>query len=259
MKIIPHFILLLSVFTLGSCQKEEVVPDILDNEEIPRSFVPAYSFKANDATAVLHALNTVSYKDVAIIGPQKIDLNTAVAYFFSSPGSKPFVDAGSVNCEGRSLSKDTASLYFYNPSGTDVITFNGTTDWSISGNVSSGIPLLNFSSSSTIPTYNGVYNGTLTANINRANDLTINLIGAVFNADSVFVTVSSGNNFVQKVVASSSNCTFLSAELLGLGSSNGSDSGVIQVAPFKVDTQINAGKKFYFINQAAYTKSVTIN
>jgi len=253
------FFILTLVVLFHACKKEDVLSDLIDEDVVSNSVVPSYVFKSADANAVFLALNAVTYKDVAVIGMQKIDVNTAVAVFYTSAGSKPFVDGGTVSCEGKALTKDTSNAYYYNPSGTDVITFSGTTEWAISGNAANGMPLVNFSSAAPIPTYNGVFNGSLTSTVNRASDLNIALNGAVTGADSVMVSVSNGSSVVQKIVAASTNCTFTAAQLSALTSSNGNATGIIQVAPFKIDFTINSGKKYYFVNQASYTKLVTID
>ena len=243
--------------TIASCKKDDV-EDILEETPAPTSVTPSYSYKANDADAVFAAVNAVTYQDVPIVGLQKIDINTAVAVFFSTPGNKPYVNGGTVSCEGKALTPDTSNAYLFVPSGTETITFSGNTDWSIGGNSTSGMPAKNFTSSSPVPSYNGITSGSLTKTFNRTSDLTITINGTISNADSVFVTVSSGSAYLQKVVAANSNCTFTAAQLGTLGATNGSASGIIQVAPFSIESTTTSGKKYYFVNEAAYTQFVTV-
>jgi hypothetical protein len=244
---------------LFSCKKDVEVPDLLDETTPTTSVTPSYTYKANDADAVFIAVNAVTYQNIPVIGLQKIDVNTAVAVFYSSTGIKPYVNGGSVSCEGKALTPDTSKTYLFVPSGTETITFNGNTDWVIGGNSSTGMPAANFSSASPVPTYNGIANGSLTSNVNRANDLTITINGTVTNADSAFVTISSGSGYVQKIVAANSNCTFTAAQLAGLNSTNGAANGIVQVAPFKIESTTVSGKKYYFVNEAAYTKFITVD
>ncbi len=243
---------------LFSCKKDVEVPDILDETTPTTSVTPSYSYKANDADAVFAAVNAVTYQNIPVIGLQKIDINTAVAVFFTSTGNKPYVNGGSVTCEGKTLTPDTSKAYLFVPSGTEMMTFSGNTDWVIGGNTTTGMPATNFTSASPVPSYNGILNGTLTSNVNRASDITITINGALTNADSAFVTISSGSGYVQKIVAANTNCTFTAAQLAGLNSTNGAANGIIQVAPFKIESSTVSGKKYYFVNEAAYTKFVTV-
>lgn len=242
-----------------SCKKADL-PAVVEEETPPvTSVTPSYSYKANDADAVFAAVNAVTYQNIPVIGLQKFDINTAVAVFFSTPGNKPYVNGGTVSCEGKSLSPDTSKAYLFAPSGSETITFSGNTDWLIGGNSATGMPSTSFSTNSPVPSYNGIVTGSLPANVNRANDITVTINGTLTNADSAFVTISSGTGYVQKVVAANSNCTFTAAQLSVLGSTNGAANGIIQVAPFKIESTTVSGKKYYFVNEAAYTKFITVD
>jgi hypothetical protein len=250
--------LMAAILTFGSCKKKDDVPEIIE-PATTASVTPSYSYKPNDANAVFAAVNAVTYQNIVIVGLQKIDVNTAVAAFFTTPGNTPYVDGGTVTCEGKTLTKDGNNSYLYSPSGSDAMTFSGTTDWTIAGNASTGMPAVNHSTSSTVPTYNGIVNSTLPTTVNRASDFTINFNGTITNADSVFFTISSGSGYVQKVVAANSSCTFTAAQLAALGSTNGSATGIIQVAPFKIESTTTSGKKYYFVNEAAYTQFIKVD
>ncbi len=255
---LKYLVIILVIIASASCKKAEDATELLEDGGNTTAVTPSYSYKANDADAVFAAVNAVTYQSIPVIGLQKIDVNTAVAAFFSTTGNKPYTNGGTVTCEGKTLTQDTSKAYLFAPSGSETMTFSGNTDWTIAGNSSSGMPSVNFSSASPVPTYNGIANGSLTSNVNRANDITITINGTITNADSVFVTISSGSAYVQKVVAANSNCTFTAAQLAALGATNGSANGIIQIAPFKIESSTTSGKKYYFINEAAYTKFITV-
>lgn len=253
------FIISFAISSLFSSCKQEDLPAVLEDETpAVTSITPSYSFKANDADAIFAAVNAVTYQNIPVIGLQKNDINTAVAVFFSTPGTKPNVNGGTVSCESKLLTADTSKAYLFAPSGTETITFSGNTDWVIGGNSATGMPATSFSSNSPIPSYNGIANSTLASSVNRTNDFTITINGTLSNADSAFVTISSGTAYVQKVVSANSNCTFTAAQLSTLGSTNGAANGIIQVAPFKIESTTVSGKKYYFVNEAAYTKFITV-
>jgi hypothetical protein len=206
---------------------------------------PTQTYNFTDAFGVLSAINSISYTNVGgTLIP--VELGTAVAVFPSAAGAQAFLDAGTVQINGKSLTKQTNNSYVYQDF-TNPLMLNQV-KWDVSGN--GNVPAISKQVAKPIPTYSNF--GSLPASVTKANGLEVSIAGHVNNADSVLVVVAAGSKWVARTVAgNAAKVTFSAADLSSLPSST---EGMVQVSPRNMTTETISSKKFYFINQATYTK-----
>ena len=242
-------LLLIGLTSFSSCKEDDDPQD--PNNPPTTNTDPTQTYSYEDAFGVLAAIKSVSYTTAGGY-TVPVELATAVAVFMNSANASTFVDAGTVQLNSKALTRQTNNSYAYqdvmNP-----ITLNQV-QLTVSG--SSSVPSFSQVVSKPIPDYSGF--STLPATITRANGLEVNLSGAMSNADSVLVVLASGSGVVYKTVAgNASKVSFSASELSALPASQ---QGMLQVSPRNMTTETISSKKYYFVNQATYTKMpVTVN
>lgn len=237
----------ISAIVLAGCNKaEEVIP------ENPSNSTPTTpSIQVSDGYGTLAAVRSVSYTTVAGISVP-VEVNTAVAAFYPSPGSTTFSDAGTVTINSKSLTKSSNNAYVYQ-NLTDPLSFS-TVTWSVSG--SSSVPAINYTEDRSLPSFSGY--ASLPTTITRSAGLTIALGSSVSGADSVYVVVADYNNhsLIKRVAGNASGCTITAAELAGFTAGQ----GMLQVVPWNYKSEDFNDKKYYFVLESAYTRmGITIN
>ncbi len=264
MKILKSMLIMLGAFgfvlQVSSCKKEETPEP--EPEPTPAPAPPASTpAPANptptpsDAKGVLVAIKTISSVTVPVVGTVvKQEIGLPTAFFYDTPNT--FLDAGVVKCNNSDLTKQTNNTYIYsittsNPTGID---YSSGVDWSVGGNTTNNIPSFTYSPNMGYPTLDSIAGNIST--VTKANGVTIAATNTITNADSVIFGVygPSGNAMVTKP-GNTSSYTFSASELSSLGSG----FGYIQIAAYKIKNNTFSGKKYYFINEAVFTKSVSIN
>lgn len=234
----------LFVLTVASCNNND--GDDTPTQPTPPS--PTETFNYSDAWGLLAAVKTVTTQTVAG-QTYEIELGTAVAAFNTTEGGTTYHEAGTINCNSKTLTKQTNNSYVFQPSQTDVsgIDFsNGIANWNGSGssNVSS------FSASLTA--FPSTPNIVELSDLTLANGQTIQW-SSVSNADSILVILASGDSYVQKKVNGNQTSVYFSAaELADL---DPSQYGMIQVTPYWWEPRFDiiVGKKVYMVNQVTVT------
>lgn len=204
-----------------------------------------------DGWGMMAAVTSVSYQVVAGVTIPVI-INTATAAFQASAGSTSYVDAGTVTLNSKALTKSTNNVYIYDKL-TDPLDFTQVT-WSVSG--AGSVPAINYTDDKPIPDFSG-YNS-LPSTVDRSSNLIISLSGTLSDCDTVYVLISGSNGkfILKSLPGSASECKFSAAELSVLAAG----TGLLQVAPWNYKSEDISSKKFYFVNEKAYTKTgVTIN
>ena len=126
-------------------------------------------------------------------------------------------------------------------------------DWKVGG--SAGVSGFTYSHSVAFPNYTG----TLPTTVTKASGLTISLGSEVSNADSVYITVMSGDKYVLKAVGGQADdATITAAELQDLAL-NSDNTAMIQVVPFRITLESINGKDYAFIKEKAVVGNITIN
>ena len=238
----------MAALVLSGCKKNS------DSPATPAAATPsssAPSVTVNDGYGAMAAVKSVSYVTYAGY-TTPVEVNTAVAVFMSAQGATTYVDAGTVTLNTKALTKSTANAYVYQTL-TDPLSF-GQFNWNVSG--SSSVPAISYNNPNPMADFSG-YNS-LPSTVTKANGVTITLGSSVSDADSVYVVVADYNNHrvMKRLAGYIGQCTIAASELSGFTAGQ----GMVQVCPWNYRTQTFSGKKFYFINESAYTKmGITIN
>jgi hypothetical protein len=230
----------LSVFFLAGCEKD-------DDPEPGGNNNNGGEVSAGDAFGTLVAIRSVTYTNA---GGNLIpfEFNTATAAFFEAVGGSTLVDAGTVQLNGKTLTKANNNAYTYDdvldPLSLDQV------QWEVSG--SGDVPAISQTVTKPIPAFTGYEN--LPASVSKADGVTISLGASISDADSVLVTVVSvddGEFAMRTVAGNAASVTFSTGDLAGLSTG----AGLLQVNPYNVTSETISGKKYYFLNQSSYSKT----
>lgn len=226
-----------------SCVKEEDTKLAID-------VAAATAINFDDASGVLDAIRNVSYVNTAGF-EVPIETNSAVAAFTATPGSSTLLDAGTVKLNEKALTKYDNNSYVYQDllSPLDL----STVTWQVDGNGS--IPVFTKTVSKSVPSFSGY--SLLPTSITKSSGVTINLSGQVSSADSVYVVIADYQSkwIIKRIGGTAGSASFTASELEGLAVGN----GLIQISAFNLTAETISNKKFYFVNQAVYSRGdVTI-
>lgn len=228
---------------LTSCKKDKED----DDNDTQTTINPTDLFNYSDAYGVLIGINTVTYTNMMGMEIPN-EIGTAAAIFPSAPGSSTLVDAGAVSVNTKALTKQTGNSYVLIPNQTDVtgVDFSAGSSWEVSGSSSVGAFAHTFS---TFPS-----NPKITSSVNEvslSSGYTFTLQNSNATADSVLFILASNGEYVSKTLAGgATTATFSASELATLKPSS---YGLIQVTPYKIDSAIKNGNKYYFVNQVTVT------
>jgi len=213
--------------------------------------VPAISYHFSDAYGVLVALMTNTSQTIGgVIYP--VELNTPTAAFPATLGATTFQDGGAVTFNTKTLAKQSNNSYLYLDAANPV-SFDQAV-WSVSG--SANVPSFDYTDNKAFPEFTNSNN--LPAYFSKMAGLTIVLSGFTSNADSVYVVlISTGNSksVMKRVPGNTVSCMFSQSDCADLGQG----AGYLEVVPWTYNMQTFGSKTFYFIKEAAYVRSITIN
>jgi hypothetical protein len=241
-------IALTGIVTFSACTSKST-DNPVNNNTAPGAPTPSI----NDASGALAAVTSISYTTVAGI-TVPLAVNTAAGGFFTAPGSGSFIDGGTVTLNSKTLTKSSNNAYAYQ-NLTDPLTLGGSNAWTVAG--ASGVAAFSYTYNRPMPAYSDF--NSLPATITRSAGVTVNLSGTVTDADSIYVVVTGTSNkyLLKRLAGNAASCEFSANELSALSASS---YGLIQVCPWNYGSQTFDGKKYYFVNESAYTKSgITIN
>lgn len=228
---------IVTMFLLNSCDKEDVTPDILENNEEIEDVTPTITF--GDMDAGLFAVTSQTSN-----GFTTLNVNTGVALFLNDGKN---VDAGTVSLEESDLTKYSNNSYTLTPSMSNPtgVVFDESIDWNVTGG--NGFSAFSESITSDFPSATAV---TSSENVVKSQGYTLT-VDEVNNADSVLFSV--GN--VYKVLSGeSTSYSFSSSELASLQKG----TQIVSVAPYSFVKKEIDGKNIYFVNEFVVQKNVTI-
>lgn len=251
MKKITYFLLLAVLAGFSSCSKDDSDDASTPTPSAPTpNTVPAIG----DADGVFAAVYTNNWVDVPFVGVMNLPIGTAVAVVASTTGGSTYVDAGVVKCEDSTLTKNSSNNYYFQPALTNPygLALGGSVAWSVSGSAS--VTALNYTTSNSFPDVDSIANG---KTIDKSVAYTLQASGSVTNSDSViFVVAGPSATLMATRPAGTSSHTFSATEMATIGAG----TGIIEIVPYNIEsTTTVGGKKYYFINETAVTKMVTIN
>ncbi|MBW7913500.1 MAG: hypothetical protein H3C54_07350 [Taibaiella sp.] len=199
-----------------------------------------------------------SYNVTGAPFPVSLDYDMAVANFYNGAGSSTVVDAGTVSVNSNNLEKQTNNSYY--KSATTGMTpsslgYSSGVQWQVAGG--NGIPSINYTHTGSFPEYSG----TLPSEINRSQDLEIDLGSKVTGADSVYVVIITSSKQIIKAYDGNpapAKATITASELGSLPAVS-DNSAYLEVVPFTYAMPIISGKQFVAIKETAAVASVKIN
>jgi hypothetical protein len=232
--------------TVSSCKKTTTTPTP-PNNAAPTVTAPS------DADGAFVLVNTITYNitTAPIIGTiiSKIELGTAAAWL-GAPNA--FVDAGAIKCQDSLLTKQANNAYVFVPNSLTGINKSSNTKWDVAG--AGSVTGFSFTHSASFPSVDSIENA---VDVNTANDFTLSSKGFVSNSDSVIFVVSGPNGSVQKIKPSNTkSCTFTASEMSTVGTGN--NSGLLQIAPYRLTSSTLNGKKYYFVKETCVSKFVNL-
>jgi len=233
------------VTSLSSCNKTEVPEDVIPEEENNDPTPPPFpEIIGSDGTLV--AIKSQSTQN-SPIGPMTITIGLGVAVFYETGNTESFLDAGTVNLNSLSCTKQNNNAYVFQPSAQNPtgIDFGSGVSWSVSG--SANIDAFSYDPTISFPTVDAISSGEV---VNKASGYTLTTT-SITGADSVIFQIGS---VLKTVAGNSTSCTFSSADLSGLATG----TSIVQIAGYKIQNQTITAKNYYFINETVVTKTVTI-
>jgi hypothetical protein len=242
---------------LSSCKKNETTNPTPPANNPPQVNTPSDGY---GVIGVVKAQASYTTPSVPGVPSMDIDYNigTAFAAFSTSPGATTFVDAGNVTVNDSALTKTTTNSYAFTPkgapTGSDIgLNTNTTTyNWTITG--SSNVAAFTHTATGSLPSIGKINSA---KDINTANSYTITLTANASNCDSIIWVMIGPSGNVQKITGpSTSSCTFSAAEVGSLG--KGDNSGIVQVAPYRISDFTKNGKKYYYVRESCATMFVNL-
>lgn len=210
----------------------------------PTGFTPTFSGTFAMCAVVKSVTTTV-------VGGTSFDseIGTAIAVF-SEDGGANNLSAGTVMANSETLTQNDNNSYTLTPTAANPtgLVITDTYDWTGSG---AGWPAFSATTTNPFPAVTDINSG----DVNTGSTYTLSCSDPI-DADSVYFGVY-GTSTVAYVILGGgvSSYTFSAAELSGIGSG----SGFVQIVGINYDPQTIGGRSYWFINETARTKQVTID
>ena len=236
----------LSTFT--SCSKSTTTT----TPTAPSSSAPNVNTPSN-ADGALAAVQVITTQTVAGI-TIPINIGTAAAWFGTASA---YQDAGNVSIDGNALTK-SSNAYVFQPTSSSPsgLSFNYSTAWVVSGNAANSIAAINYSDNSSFPSIADI---NTTGTVSTSGSYTMSATSSVTNCDSVIFVITGPNAHVTHTAGpNTSSYTFTAAEMASLGTTS-NNTGLLQIAPYRVNHQTINSKSYYFVKEACVSKFVNLN
>jgi len=223
---------------------------------------PSPTINASDVSGVLVSIN-MEYNSQPVGSPIPISLESelASAFFYSTPGSNTFVDAGTVSVNTYNLDKATNNAYSkiasvgMTPSSLDFGSGSSSKSaWVVGG--SGSVTAFNYSHNITMPNYSP----TLPTSVTKASGISFTFnSGSLTGADSVIVLIASGNTSVTKTYAATAGTVTISASDLSALPAVSDNTALLEVCPYKYNVVTLNSKKYVFVKEQAVVSNININ
>ena len=234
------------ITSLSSCNKEDVLPEeIVPEEETNDSTPPPFpELIGSDGTLV--AIKSQSTQS-SPIGPMTVTVGLGVAVFYEAGNMESFLEAGTVNLNSLTCTKQDNNTYVFQPSQQNPtgIDFGSGVSWSVSG--AANVDAFSYDPTISFPEVEAISSGEV---VNKANGYTLTT-SSITGADSVIFQIGS---VLKTLPGNSTSCNFSSTDLSGLTTG----TSIVQIAAYKMENQMITGKNYYFINETVVSKAVTI-
>lgn len=236
---------------ISSCSKSSTNTNNNNNSNNANS-APTVNTPAN-ADGALAAVKVITTQTV---GGYSLPFNigTAAAWFGTTTS---FKDAGNVTVDGNALTKSSNNAYVFQPNSTNPtgLDFNSSVSWNVAGNSSNSITAFSYTDQSSFPTIDDVETP---SSVSHSAAFTLSATSSV-SGDSVVFVVSGGSGHVSYIApGGTASHTFSAAEMATVGAAP-NNTGLLQIAPYRVNHQTINGKSYYFVKETCANKFVTIN
>lgn len=232
------------VATLASCSDDN---DDNNNTVTPTPNPSYPTPEPADADGACWAIRTISTQQTPI-GPIEVELEVAVAVFFTNTGvSSSLSNVGVVSADGTDLTRQSNNSYIYTPSPLNPtgLQFGSDVGWEVTGGAA--FSAFTYTDNQNWP---DISNMLAADTLYKSDDYSISLSG-VTNCDSVLFSI---NDQVKFISGNASSATFSSAELSTLS------TGVnyLNVAGVKLESNDQGGKNIYFGKEYVLGKTVYV-
>lgn len=182
-----------------------------------------------------------------------IEIGTAAAWFGTASS---YQDAGNVTIDTKGLTK-SSNAYVYQPTQSDPtgLSFNSTVAWNVTGNTGNGIAAFSYNDVSSFPSIDDISNS---GTVSSSAAFTLSATSGVYGDSVIFVVTGSQNHISFIAPGGTTSHTFTAAEMATVGAA-GNNTGLLQIAPYRLNHQTIGGKSYYFIKETCVSKFVTIN
>jgi hypothetical protein len=248
---IYFLMLLFTVATvIGGCKKDDDDNNNNsnnNNNNAPSNPVPEFG----DADAVLAAIRVNSTQNVPAVGTVNVVLDAASGAFFSGTN---YYDAGTVKLNTVALTKYSNNTYAFTSTTPDALNFStgSPVNWDVSG--SANITAFTHTTTNVMVEAQPLASST-PSNIDIDANVTLSLEGYPTHASEILWLIIDKNGKVVKKTNNATSVTFTTSELSTLAKGA---NALIQVAAYNYSSDTKGGKKVYFVNETATTKSVTL-
>jgi hypothetical protein len=237
------YLCVVALSTASACKKDS-------SNAAPSSSPPTVSAPGN-ADGAFVALQVASTQTVAGY-PVTFNIGTAAAWFGLSTSYK---DGGDVTCNTSMLSKSNGGYVFQptqdKPTGLDFR--SSSVAWTGTGNSSNGISAFSYTDVSSFPTVDDI---NATAEVSTASSFTLSASSYVYGDSVLFVVTGPNGRLLKTGGSNTRSYTFTAADMATVGTTSGA-TGLLQIAPYRLNRQLIGGKNYYFIKETCVNKFVT--
>jgi hypothetical protein len=247
-----YFLMMLFVVTavMSSCGKDDNDDNNNNNNNTtstPSNPLPTFT----DSDAVLAAIRVNSTQTVPVVGTINVVIDAASGGFLN--GSNYF-DAGAIKVNNFALTKFQNNAYAVTGTSEGALDFS--TGDAVNWNVAGAGSIAGFTHTTSNAMVDAkAFAANTPSTIDIDGNVTLSLEGyPLYATDILWLVIDKNGNSVKKT-NNASSVTFTAAELSTL--TKGANA-LIEVAAYNYSSETFGGKKVYFVNETATTKSVTL-
>lgn len=243
----------------SSCKKENNTPTTPANTP-PQVTTPGDAYGIIGVVRATGVYEVPSMPGMPTIDPIVYNIGTAIAGFWTSPGATSYVAAGNVSVNDSVLAQSN-NAYAFQPKGASsggdmgLNTSASSYNWEVSGSSDVvGFTRTFSGSQATMPSIGSI---TSSKDVATTESYTVTLNSSIMGADSIIWVLGGPDAHITRTTGTGiSSYTFTAEEVGSLG--KGDNAGIVQVAPYKLTSFTENGKKYYWIREAVAHQFVNL-